>query len=153
MNLWQRFESERCTDSGEKVFLHFEKGIEEDLRKLYIDFARWLRKHYVFPVRLHVHILNCERVRLRSGSMAYGSFRWFGKRNPCIRIPSAVESGLLEAYSREEVYEQILSSLVHELTHYYQWVLALDQSDAVSERQANYFRYRILDRYFESREK
>ena len=51
------------------------------------------------------------------------------------------------------VYEQILSSLVHELTHYYQWVLALEQSDAVSERQANYFRYRILDRYFESREK
>ena len=62
---------------------------------------------------------------------------------------SAIEAGLLEENTREEIYESILSSLVHELTHYYQWVLDLKQSKAVSERQAIYFRYRIIDKFYQ----
>lgn len=77
--------------------------------------------------------------------MAYGSFRWYSARTPNIRVPSAIEPELLHEYTQDEIYEQILSSIVHELTHYYQWVLDLEQSDAISERQANYYRYRIID--------
>lgn len=64
-----------------------------------------------------------------------------------IRVAAAVESSLLAEYSRDEIWEKILSSLVHELTHYYQWCLGLEQSNAVSERQANYYRYRIIEKY------
>ena len=147
MNLWQRFELGKTQYKSEGISFHYEKGIEEALRRKYMSFARWLRKKYVFPTHIHVHILNCEKIRLQSGAMAYGSFRWFEKRNPMIRIPSAIESELLEEYTKEEIYEQILSSLVHELTHYYQWVLDLEQSNAISERQANYYRYRILEAF------
>lgn len=148
MNLWQRFEIKRgLTMENRGISFHYEAGIDAELKKEYERFGRWLRKNYCFPVHIHVYILNCERVKLRNGNMAYGSFRWFPKRPPYIRIPSAIEADLMEEYTPEEIYDSMLSSLVHELTHYYQWVSAFEQSDAVSERQANYFRYRIVDKF------
>ena len=64
-----------------------------------------------------------------------------------IRVASAIETDLLQEYTLDELHEQILSSLVHEITHYYQWISELEQSNATSERQANYFRYRIIEQY------
>lgn len=148
MNLWQTFEIKNNSDTCSKgISLHYQEGIEENLKRKYISFAKWLRKNYVFPVHINIYILNCEKVLLKNGIWAYGSFKWFPKRPPYIRIPSAIETELLSEYSKEEIYEQILSSLVHELTHYFQWVLDLDQSNATSERQAHYYRYRIIDKY------
>ena len=117
------------------------------LKQKYISFAKWLRSTYVFPVRLNGYIKNEEKVRLRNGTMAYGSFRCFPKRTPNIRVASAIEKHMLTRFTEDELHEQIISSLVHEITHYYQWVLDLKQSDAVSERQADFYRYRIIDKY------
>ena len=154
MNLWQKFEKKRSsTMENRGITFHYEAGIDTELKKKYVRFGRWLRKNYYFPVHINVYILNCERVKLLNGTMVYGSFRWFPKHSPYIRIPSAIEAGLLEENTREEIYESILSSLVHELTHYYQWVLDLKQSKAVSERQANYFRYRIIDKFYQEQGK
>lgn len=112
MNLWQKFELKRNTavTSG-GIYFHYQKGIDPDLKQKYISFAKWLRANYAFPVRLNVYILNCEQVRLRSGQMAYGSFRWYSARTPNIRVPSAIEPELLHEYTQDEIYEQILSSL------------------------------------------
>ena len=52
-----------------------------------------------------------------------------------------------QQYDKEELYEQVLSSLVHELSHYFQWVSDVEQDDKATERQANYFGYRIMDQY------
>ncbi|MBQ4562959.1 MAG: hypothetical protein IJA58_00600 [Lachnospiraceae bacterium] len=150
MNLWQKFEIKRgSTMENGGISFHYEAGISAELKKKYEQFGRWLRKNYAFPVHIHVYLLNCQRVKLRNGKMVYGSFRWFPKRSPYIRIPSAIEEDLLEEYTPEEICDSMLSSLVHELTHYYQWVLDLEQSEAVSERQANYFRYRIVDKFYQ----
>lgn len=149
MNLWQNFEMSRNQSFvNQKIICHYDDGIDAELKKLFYSFTEWLRNNYVFPVGINIYILNCEKIRLRNGQMAYGSFRWYPKKNPVIKIPSAVEKSLLDEYTTEEIYEQILSSLVHELTHYFQWVLSLKQSDAVSERQANYYRYRIIEKYY-----
>ncbi len=149
MNLWQNFEKNKNQPfENQKIVFHYEDGIDDELKKLCCSFAEWLRRNYAFPVRINIYILNCEKIRLRNGQMAYGSFRWYPKKTPVIKIPSAVEKRLLNEYTIEEIYEQILSSLVHELTHYYQWVLGLKQSNAVSERQANYYRYRIIEKYY-----
>ena len=148
MNLWQLFEKTNCSLCNMGVSFHFEKEIDQDLRDLFLNFAKWVRNKYVFPVHLTVYILNQEKVMLRDGSLKYGSFRWYPKRSPRIKIPAKVEMELLEECSLEEIYEMILSSLVHEISHYYQWALELEQSNAVSERQANYFRFRIIDLYY-----
>ena len=149
MNLWQSFEVSRETKyENQGISFHYQKGLDADLKKKYISFAAWLRKNYIFPVHVNVYILNCTTIRLINGKTAYGSFRYFPKRNPFIRIPSAVESELLNEYTIDEIHEQILSSLVHELSHYYQWILGADQSNAASEWQANYFRYKIIEKYY-----
>ena len=148
MNLWQQFEIEKnSTFENAKIIFHYENGIEKELKEKFMAFSRWLRKKYIFPVNLNVYILNCETIKLLNGNKAYGSFRWFPKLSPRIRVPAAIEVHLLNEFTKEEIYEQILSSLVHELTHYYQWVLDLDQNDVTSERQANYYRYRIIKKF------
>lgn len=151
MNLWQTFEKKNCSDfENHGISFHYEKGIDNNLKKLYLSFSKWLRKDYVFPVHINIYILNCEKIRLRNGNMSYGCFRWYPNKTPLIKIPSSIEKELLKEYTTEEIYEQILSSLVHELTHYYQWVLDLSQSNATSERQANYYRYRIIEKFYNS---
>ena len=69
-----------------------------------------------------------------------------------IRIPAKPEQNRLQQYELEDVYEQILSSLVHELTHYFQWINQLQQTDRGAEWQANYYRYRILSLYERSKQ-
>ena len=79
--------------------------------------------------------------------MAYGGFRYFEHRPPYIRIPARIEPWLREEEDDLDIYYTILGSLVHELTHYFQWVAELDQTDSASERQANYFRFRIIEQF------
>ena len=152
MNLWQEFyiKNQKYTENA-GISFHYEKGIDEQLKRKYLDFANWLRKTYVFPVHLNVYVLNAEKVPLRNGQLVYGKFLWYPKRTPIIKIPSAIEKDWLEEFTIDEIYDAILSSLVHELTHYYQWIKDLEQSDSTSERQANFYRYRIIDAYYEQK--
>lgn len=128
----------------------FEKDVHPDIRALFLSFGKWLRKNYAFPIRVTVYVKSCEMVRLLSGSMAYGAFRWFDTyEEPYIRIPAGDYSDRSEKVGRDAAADAILSSLVHELTHYYQWVNQIEQTDRSSEWQANYYRYRIIDLYLE----
>lgn len=148
MNLWQRYRlGRKGVDKSQGISLRFEKGIEPEFRVLCIRFANWLRKNYSFPVHINIYIQDCEKIRLVNGQMAYGGFRYFENRSPYIRIPARIEPDVRAEYEDLAIYHAILSSLVHELTHYYQWAAGLDQTDAVSERQANYFRFRIVEQF------
>lgn len=152
MNLWQNFEIGKTKYSNSGISLRYEKGIDKELRELYIHLVNWLRKTYVFPVHINIYIKNCEKIRLLNGRMAYGSIRFFDNKPPYIRIPSKIESKLYDEYDVEDIYDMVISSLIHELSHYYQWFLDLDQDEKTSERQANYFRYRILEKFYQSQD-
>lgn len=148
MNLWKRYEYGRKEQPlSQGISLHVEKGIDPELRALFVQFIDWARKKYSFPVHVNVYIKDCEKIRLVGGEMAYGGFRYFEDRPPYIRIPARIDPELREEEDDLDIYYTILGSLVHELTHYFQWVAELDQTDAVSERQANYFRFRVLKQF------
>ena len=148
-NLWDSFLLENHQGQASCALkLHFEKGVDPALRRLFLRFAGWMRRTYFFPAPLNVYVLDQARVQLQNGVWAYGSFKWFPNRSPRIKIPAAIEADDLERYEIGEIHEMILSSFVHELTHYYQWVACPGQSNAASERQANYYRYRILDVFY-----
>ncbi len=149
MNLWDSFLL--CSYPGKRscrLRLHFDPGIDAGLRSEYIGLARWLRRTYRFPSPLNVYIVNSERIRLESGRSAYGSFKCYDGRPPIIKIPSAIDASKAADTCILDEYNAILSSFIHELTHYFQWAKGLEQSNAVSERQANYYRYRILDSFY-----
>ena len=147
MNLWQSFEIERCNCSNAGIFVRFETGVDVDFKKLCNNFLIWLRKKYAFPVKLTVYIKNCETVKLLNGRRAYGSFRWFPDKPPYIRVPAKINWEQHADIDKDEIYEMVLSSLVHELTHYFQWVRGLEQDDRTTEWQAGYYRYRIIDQF------
>ena len=130
------------------ISLRFDSGIELELRKIFIDFTKWLRKNYFFPVHINVYIKNCEKILLWNGNLLYGSFRYYAQKSAHILIAAKIEENLTKKHSRKDIYEMILSSFSHELTHYFQWVNCFDQTDAESERQANYYRYRMIEKYY-----
>lgn len=152
MGLWGNFKNKTIKNS-EGISLIFEKGIERDLRKEYIYLVKWLRKNYIFSVHINIYILNKEKVELLNGNLAYGSFRWFPKRNPIIKIPSLINYNEYDGCPKGEIYDNVLSSLIHELTHYYQWVIQVKQTNSISERQADYYRYKILDNYYREKKR
>lgn len=130
------------------IAFRFEKGVHADIKTLFIDFAKWLRNNFNFPIRVAVYIKSSETVTLRNGNIAWGSFKYFGTYDePYIRIPTGDYLQQAESVGKEEAAYAILSSLVHELTHYFQWINQLEQTDRSSEWQANYYRYRIIDLY------
>ena len=152
MNLWQQHQKRVPTEKN-LLHLHFDAGIPSELKQQAIAFTKWLRKNYTVPITLHVYFRNTYRIRLKNGTMAYGSFRWYPQRPPYIQIAAKPEPEMLKNNSDSENTETILSSLVHELTHYYQWLDDLKQTSAASEWQANHYRYQILDQWQDAIEK
>ena len=148
MNLWEKFEKKNCKLLNSKINIRFTKDVDKNLRNYYLQFIKYLRGKYVFPYPLNIYIKNDYKVKLSDGTMTYGKFFWYYNENKCyIVIPSKIEEWLLEEYTLEEEYKMIMGSLVHELTHYFQNVLYKDQKNNISEKQANYYRYRILDEW------
>lgn len=144
MNIWKKHaRTESAVSQG--FSLRFEKGVDPDFRRLCLCFAVWLRRSYCFPVHVNIYIKNCKTITLMDGSRAYGGFRYFETKPPYIRIPAEIDPAEHEDWEVLEVYYSILGSLVHELTHYFQWVSGME----IDERQANYYRFRILRKFCE----
>lgn len=157
MNPWLSKKYKKIYDNADVrtgIALRFEKGVHSDIKSLFLDFAKWLRKKYYFPIRVVVYVKESETVTLMNGNVAWGSFRYFDTFDePYIRIPTGDYSEQAEIEGKENAAYTILSSLVHELTHYFQWVNQIEQTDRGSEWQANYYRNRIIDLYLSDKEK
>ena len=69
------------------------------------------------------------------------------EKEPHIRIAAGDYPELLETRGRDDAMADMLASLIHELTHYFQWVNDLQLTDKGSERQADAYVTRILGEY------
>lgn len=157
MNPWSAKNYRKIYDNSDirtGIALRFEKGVHGDIKLLFTDFAKWLRKNYHFPIRVTVYVKESETITLMNGNIAWGSFRYFDTFDePYIRIPTGDYLDQAEIEGKENAAYTILSSFVHELTHYFQWINQFEQSDKSSERQANYYRNIIIDLYLNEKGK
>lgn len=132
--------------------LRFEQSVDDEVRGACLRFAAWLRKRYVFPVRVPVYIKASDRIQAMDGDFVVGSF--FEPdcydQEPYIRLAAGDYAELSENRGRDDALASILSSFAHELTHYYQWINASSLSDAGRERQASAYARRILNEYAET---
>ena len=145
MRLWNQFKINNSKYQNSGFNVRYEKGIDKILKKKYKILFSYLRKNYVFPYHINIYIKNSYKVRLNSGIEAFGKFHYYEDKSSYIVIPSKLEINLLGEYTKEELRVSILGSLVHELTHYFQMCLDLNQSDEESEKQADYYRYNAVD--------
>lgn len=147
MSLWEKFEKENCNLKNNNIRIRIDKGISKKLRKEYLSLIKYLRNKYVFPYRLNIYAVNKYQVKLMDGRLAWGKFHWYESKDSYIVIPSKIDKDELNGYTLEEEYTAVLGELIHELTHYFQMCLDLKQSDKTSEKQADYYRFKILDEW------
>lgn len=90
----------------------------------YVRYARWLRSHFDFPVRLRVYLSPCKRiVTIHEEEVTASFFHPFDEREyPYVRIATGDYSELLEERGRDDTLAAFLCSLSHELVHYWQWI-------------------------------
>ena len=59
MNPWKSQNYKKIYDNQDirtGIALRFEKGVHGDIKSLFTDFTKWLRKNYYFPIRVVVYI-------------------------------------------------------------------------------------------------
>jgi hypothetical protein len=110
-----------------------------------IRYARWLRVHYAFPIRVPVYLSPQTTITTMHGEQVSASFfaPWDSRSEPYIRIATGDYSGLLAARGRDNALASYLVSLSHEVTHYRQWIETGDTWERGVVRRAT----RMVDSY------
>ena len=131
--------------------LRYDKNIYPDVKQAIKDFAIWLRCEYVFPIRVPIYVKASERIKTKDGDLVCGLFfRPFDRNTePYIRISTGDYPKLLKSRGKYNALFNILWTIAHELSHYFQWVNNLELSLKGEERQATYFANRIIKKYAE----
>lgn len=131
-----------------------DKYVDSEVKRACIEFCRWLRKEYKFPIRVPVYIRAKEKIKSMDGQMVSATF--FGPFDsfvePYIRVSAGDYFTLLKNRGRDDALCAILHSIAHELTHYFQWVNALEQPHRSEEWQATFYAGKVIDDYASIRE-
>jgi hypothetical protein len=132
--------------------LVFERGVDPTLRSACLEFAKWLRREYVFPARVRVYVKRSPRIKAKDGELVCGTFLMPGddRDDPYIRIAAGDYSELCGKYDEKRAIYEILWCIAHELTHYYQWINGLMLTEIGEERQAKRYAFFVADEYLEA---
>ncbi len=113
------------------------KGHRE-VRAALIRYALWVRKNYEFPIRVPVYLSPRERITTMHGTEASASFfaPWNRNVEPYIRIATGDYSSLKKEIGRDNTLAAFITSMNHELAHYWQWIETGDLWERGVERKA-----------------
>ena len=129
--------------------LRIDKEVNPHLRMACLDFSRWLRREYLFPVRVRVYIKSDRRIRAKDGDSVCGTF-WRPDNyleEPYARIATGDYVDLCEMHGEDNAVIEILLCVAHELTHYFQWINNLELTSRGEERQATRNSYLVVYNY------
>jgi len=149
---WKLYYSVREHRSG--LYVDYEKTVDPNVKRAISEFVKWLRSEYVFPKRVRVYVKAKEFIKARDGDMVYGTaFLPFNRDDePYIRIATGDYPHLVRKNGVDNALAANLSTLAHELTHYFQWLNDVHLTPKGEERQASNHSNKILDLYAQTRE-
>ena len=133
--------------------LHFCGEYCKILKLFLLDFGKWLRQEYEFPIRVNVYFKSQPYIKAFDGDQVSATF-WGSfdrKREPYIKIAVGDFYALVEKSNVFSALCNTAASLAHELTHYYQWINDFQLSEIQEERQSRYYSKKIVYRYLEER--
>ena len=134
------------------IRFRYDPTVDPEVRRALMQFSKWLRKEYIFPLRIQVYVKGTPTVRAKDGDMVAGLFfepevySW----EPYILIATGDYDDLCQKNGKDNALASILSTLCHELTHYYQWINGIALTDIGMERQAARYASYILSEYAET---
>lgn len=129
--------------------LRIEKEVNPEVRRACLEFARWLRKEYYFPVRVPVYIKAAKFIKAVDGDEVSATFFWPFERDvePYIRVATGDYYDLEVENGEDNALAAILHSIAHELTHYYQWILSKEMTVDEEEKQAVRIASYVIGKY------
>ena len=135
------------TDENRGVYLHFAKGIDCELKQKIMAFCRWMRRNYVFPIKLEIFISDDPYiVNSQTGEKVSATiFLPNDKSSSLARVSTGNYLKDIEKIDQFSADCNVLASIAHEVTHYFQWLR--DESPELSERQAQSKAKRIVYKY------
>jgi hypothetical protein len=139
----------------EGLRIRVEPGIHPEVRRACLEFAKWIRTMYNFPIRVVVYIKKSYQIKtLYTKEMVSASFLgpYDKTLEPYIRVSTGDYLELIEELGKDNALFCILGSIAHELGHYYQWLDDEELDAEEAEEGADYFRFEVLDMYAETRE-
>ena len=149
---WEKYYSDNNVRMG--IRLRIEKTVTFEVRRALKEFTVWMRKKYSFPIRIPVYVKSSERIKARDGDIVCATFFEPDDKyvEPYIKIATGDYFELERTDGRDNALAAILGSLIHELTHYYQWINCINLTEEGRERQANAYTGIILGEYAKTRE-
>ena len=152
MNRWQDYYKDHPCRNGLRV--HYEKSIDCEVKRAIKEFVLWMRSEYVFPKRVRVYIKADRRIIAKNGDKVCGTFFRPADRDvePYIRIATGDYSELVQQMGKDDALASILQTIIHELTHYFQWLNDLELTFVGEERQATNYSRQVLNEYAETRD-
>ena len=133
----------------EGLRMKYDQGIHPELKQMCKRFAGYLRSKYCFPLRVTVHIKKHDRVLASDGDLVTGLFlyneNYDYSTDPDILIAAGDYEDLIKRWGQESAMRNILGTIAHELSHYYQWINQIHFTPIGLERQANHYAEYIVD--------
>lgn len=152
--LLSNWESVYPSDFPSGLFLRFDDCVHEYIRDWLCEYARWLRKRFVFPVRVYVYCKYGVKVPCRYSPPAYGVILLPDSRSqyPNIRIAcSKYARGEPVTDALDDETGFVMYTFTHEIMHYFQYINGqTGKSDRSLDWQASYYAKKILAAFFES---
>ena len=150
---WKQTNTTPFQKSG--LYFRVEDGVDPEVRRACLEFARYLRKKYVFPSRVAVYIKPTYHIRAANGEMVYGTcFRPAEKSDfSYIRISTGDYSEMVQNQGKDNALATLLHCIAEMLTHYYQWLNDFNElTEDEEESQADQCATEILNEYALTRE-
>lgn len=152
---WQQYYDCNCQSRRMGVRLKSDAMVDPEVKRACREFLVWLRRQYVFPIRVPIYLKAVEKIEARDGEMVSATcFLPFDKCvEPYIRIAVGDYYAIRAKKGQDTALAAILSSIAHELTHYFQWVNDITLTLIGEERQATQYSISILDEYAQTRDR
>lgn len=159
MNIWRSSEwirnGEVCSQERRRgLRFRFQRDVDNNVRRACIDFGSWLRSEFYFPIRVVIYFKSTQYIKACDGELVSATF--FGPFSkidePYIKISTGDYHEMIEKRGEDNALVAILRSVIHELTHYFQWINDVRLTEVGSEKQASRYGRKILDEYAQTRE-
>ena len=149
ISMWieRKYSTEYSDCPARGLRLKFYDGFDPENRRKLTDFCNFLRKAYFFPICVYVCMVNVEKFPSPdAGHTYFGIFYDNGdcKRKTYPRICVAAH------FESDAQFFDVCYTIVHELTHYFQWYFLEDdkRSDRSLEIEANRWADYLTGEYF-----
>ena len=120
-------------------------NVHPEVRRSVIQFARWMRLHFKFPIRVPVYLSPNAQIVTKTRKRVSASFfaPYDRSLEPYIRVATGDYIGLRTKHGPDDALAAILCSVAHEIVHYQQWI----QGKETREREAVWGAQKILRAY------